>query len=85
MESKHMSNNYTFKYKKPPSNLKETEFTCTALNNCCTTENKTMTLDEAIEHCLKNTNNTSCGREHRQLAEWLKELKMYRENLLKGN
>ena len=55
------------------------------LNNMWKGEN--MTIDEAIKHaeevasrmfddrvhCIK------CAEEHRQLAEWLKELKMYRE------
>ena len=34
----------------------------------------TMTLDEAIEHCLEKADCTSCGKEHLQLANWLKEL-----------
>ena len=36
-----------------------------------------MTLDEAIEHCeeVANSKCDSCGAEHKQLAEWLKELK----------
>ena len=38
-----------------------------------------MTLDEAIEHCKeKSCSNTDCAREHRQLAEWLEELKEYK-------
>lgn len=44
-----------------------------------------MTIDEAIKHCEevaeeqeKNECN-ECAAEHRQLAEWLKELKAYRE------
>lgn len=32
-----------------------------------------MTLDEAIKHCEE------VAEEHRQLAEWLRELKAYRE------
>jgi hypothetical protein len=41
-----------------------------------------MTLDEAIDHCLeKSCNNTACSQEHKQLAEWLKELKQLREKL----
>ena len=42
---------------------------------------KTMTLEEAIEHCkqesIKNCaeGNGTCGYEHSQLAEWLTELK----------
>ena len=39
-----------------------------------------MTLDEAIEHCEEKAKcGDSCGMEHKQLAEWLKELKKYRE------
>ena len=36
-----------------------------------------MTLDEAIAHAedIANRCDTSCGREHRQLADWLKELR----------
>ena len=36
-----------------------------------------MTLDEAIIHCkdVANSKCDKCGEEHRQLAEWLKELK----------
>ena len=41
-----------------------------------------MTLDEAIKHCEERANQdcTDCAKEHRQLAEWLKELMQYREN-----
>lgn len=39
-----------------------------------------MTLDEAIEHCEEKAKcGDSCGMEHKQLAEWLKELKTLRE------
>jgi hypothetical protein len=52
-----------------------------------------MTLDEAIKHCnevaerLEGKNGYAytdvtceeCAKEHRQLAEWLKELKAYRD------
>lgn len=38
-----------------------------------------MNLDEAIEHCLEKADCTMCGAEHKQLAEWLQELKQYRE------
>jgi len=45
-----------------------------------------MTLEETIEHSKKiadSYNNTvldcECAKNHRQLAEWLKELKYYRE------
>lgn len=41
-----------------------------------------MTLDEAISHAkeIATTNCNNCGKEHKQLAEWLEELK-YRRNL----
>ena len=44
-----------------------------------------MTLQEAIQHCRKQVQEQakkgcySCAEEHQQLAEWLKELKAYRE------
>ena len=45
-----------------------------------------MTLDEAILHCEKiadqcmvTDGNRKCESDHRQLAEWLKELKEYRK------
>jgi hypothetical protein len=39
-----------------------------------------MTLDEAIEHCEEKAKcGDSCGREHKQLAEWLRELKVFRK------
>lgn len=39
-----------------------------------------MTLEEAIKHCdeVSNTLCNSCGAEHRQLADWLRELKELR-------
>ena len=40
-----------------------------------------MNLNEAIDHCRQNARSvgeTSCGLEHRQLAEWLIELRDYR-------
>lgn len=38
-----------------------------------------MTLDEAIEHCEEKAKcGDSCVREHKQLADWLRELKMFR-------
>ena len=48
-----------------------------------------MTIDEAIKHCnevstgtlCKGTVNQACGEEHKQLAEWLEELKRAREQL----
>jgi hypothetical protein len=38
---------------------------------------KKMTLDEAIKHCeeVADSKCDECGAEHRQLAEWLRELK----------
>lgn len=47
-----------------------------------------MTLDEAIEHCEEVSNRLCdvCGQEHKQLAQWLKELKKYKEtNKNKGD
>lgn len=44
-----------------------------------------MTLDEAIKHCEEKEKEQAlngrfaCAEEHKQLAEWLKELKRYRE------
>lgn len=39
-----------------------------------------MTLDEAIKHCEeKSCGNNECSKEHKQLAEWLKELKSLKE------
>lgn len=42
-----------------------------------------MTLDEAIMHCEDRAKEdcSECAEEHRQLAEWLKELKSKRKNL----
>ena len=45
-----------------------------------------MTIDEAIKHAErvaeanKSANCIECAEEHQQLAEWLKELKAYKEN-----
>ena len=40
-----------------------------------------MTIDEAITHCedISRSCDSPCGREHHQLAEWLKELKELRK------
>ena len=44
-----------------------------------------MTLEEAIKHCEEKEKEQAlngcfaCAEEHKQLAEWLKELKDYRE------
>lgn len=38
-----------------------------------------MTLDEAIQHCEERAScGNKCGLEHKQLANWLKELRTYR-------
>jgi hypothetical protein len=37
--------------------------------------NEPMTLDGAIAHAEEAVNDTPCGREHKQLADWLKELR----------
>ena len=49
-----------------------------------------MTLEEATKHCEeKACGNSECALEHKQLAEWLKELqalrknKIYREKIMK--
>lgn len=41
-----------------------------------------MTLDEAIKHAqwVADTNCDQCAEDHRQLAEWLKELKELRKH-----
>ena len=42
----------------------------------------TMSLDEAIEHCReKSCSNNTCALEHKQLAEWLIELKELRSQI----
>lgn len=48
-----------------------------------------MTIDEAIKHCEEVADGMTeqgkceeCAAEHRQLAEWLKELKNARETLM---
>ena len=48
-----------------------------------------MTLDEAIKHCEEVADGMTeqgkcaeCAAEHKQLAEWLKELKNARETLM---
>ena len=40
-----------------------------------------MTLDEAIRHCeeVGRKSCDDCAMEHRQLADWLKELRLFRE------
>jgi hypothetical protein len=46
-----------------------------------------MTLDQAIQHCYEIAENEQChdcAKEHLQLAEWLEELRDYRERDKKG-
>lgn len=40
-----------------------------------------MTIEEAIKHCnnIASSQCNECGEEHKQLAEWLKELRCLRE------
>lgn len=44
-----------------------------------------MTLDEAIQHCIDNENkelacgNGKCADEHKQLAQWLMELRKIKQ------
>ena len=47
---------------------------------------KIMTLEEAIEHCEeKSCDNSECGKQHKQLKEWLLELKQYKEFIANRN
>jgi carbonic anhydrase/acetyltransferase-like protein (isoleucine patch superfamily) len=43
--------------------------------SCKNPKYKPMTLDEAIAHAEEAANDTPCGREHKQLADWLRELR----------
>ena len=40
-----------------------------------------MTLDDAIKHCqqVANKSDCECAKEHKQLAEWLQELKEFKK------
>lgn len=41
-----------------------------------------MTLDEAIEHCEEKAKGCdSCSKEHKQLADWLRELMTLRNEV----
>lgn len=42
-------------------------------------QSNNMTLDEAIQHCREKEDCTECGQEHKQLREWLEELKRLRQ------
>ena len=44
-----------------------------------------LTLDEAIAHAEECADNTPCGSQHRQLADWLKELKTLKTSVSCGN
>ena len=50
---------------------------------CVSLEDETMSLDEAIKHAeekaITHENFFQCALEHYQLAEWLKELKAFRD------
>jgi len=55
--------------------------------SCCSSElNGRLSIDDAIEHCyskakelFRNDPKCRCGKDHLQLAEWLKELKVLRK------
>lgn len=38
-----------------------------------------MTLSEAIKHCEERIDCSECGKEHKQLTEWLGKLKHYED------
>ena len=38
-----------------------------------------MTLDDAIKHCYEKVDCSECGQEHKQVEEWLEELKHYKQ------
>lgn len=40
-----------------------------------------MTIDEAIQHCDEKSDCSECGKEHKQLAHWLRELRLLRKRL----
>jgi hypothetical protein len=50
-------------------------------NDDSKSEGESMTLEEAIKHCneIAEDRCDECGMEHHQLAEWLKELQVYRK------
>ena len=58
---------------------------CICLTGLMMGADNMMTIDEAIEHCYDIVNNEcknyECRLDHKQLAEWLTELKKYREAL----
>lgn len=39
-----------------------------------------MTIDEAIQHCRKHVSSTECGMEHKQLVDWLCQMKLIEES-----
>lgn len=45
-----------------------------------------MLIEEAIKHCEEKAKcGDSCGREHKQLADWLRELMQLRYNIAKAD
>lgn len=54
--------------------------------NLTLSDGTNMTLDQAIKHCEEKAEckDGECSKEHVQLAEWLKELKYYREQKQKA-
>ena len=48
-----------------------------------TNRQKVFTLEEAIEHAIEIGKDecNECGEQHKQLAQWLQELKKYREEV----
>jgi hypothetical protein len=44
-------------------------------HSCCRPLAHPLSLDEAIAHAEECSNDTPCGQNHRQLADWLKELR----------
>jgi hypothetical protein len=45
-----------------------------------------MLIEEAIKHCEEKAKcSDSCGKEHKQLADWLRELMQLRYNLAKAD
>lgn len=47
--------------------------------DCKVAEEKPLTLDEAIAHVEEHINDTQCGQQRRQLADWLKELRAMKQ------
>ena len=63
------------------NNLLQTLENSVIVNRVTTTGTINMSLDEAIEHCKEMSEkcaNGKCALEHKQLYDWLNELKVYR-------